>query len=114
MFKIKEHSFSWLGKPLDIWAMGITLYAFVYGFCPFEDESIVSLRNKILYKPVSFPDKYVAFNHILYILFWVNIFIVLLILRPDVSLELKDLIVRLLTKDPTKRITLEKVKVRLS
>jgi [calcium/calmodulin-dependent protein kinase] kinase len=22
---------SWLGKPLDIWAMGITLYAFVFG-----------------------------------------------------------------------------------
>lgn len=53
----KEHSFSWLGKPLDIWAMGITLYAFVYGFCPFQDESIVSLRNKILYKPVHFPDE---------------------------------------------------------
>lgn len=67
--KIEEHSFSWLGKPLDIWAMGITLYAFVYGFCPFEDESIVSLRNKILYKPVSFPDKLVTLNDILYISF---------------------------------------------
>lgn len=54
---ITEHSFSWLGKPLDIWAMGITLYAFVFGVCPFEDESIVALRNKILYKPVSFPEE---------------------------------------------------------
>jgi serine/threonine protein kinase len=28
---ITESGNSWLGKPLDIWAMGITLYSFVYG-----------------------------------------------------------------------------------
>ena len=28
---ITENSMSWLGKPLDIWAMGITLYTFVFG-----------------------------------------------------------------------------------
>jgi len=26
-----EKSASWLGKPLDVWSMGITLYSFVYG-----------------------------------------------------------------------------------
>ena len=82
---LTESSHPWLGKPLDIWAMGITLYAFVYGHvsstllfhytyilvcvnsiqtffflycqCPFQDECIVSLRNKILHNNVHFPEK---------------------------------------------------------
>lgn len=28
---ITENCLTWLGKPLDIWAMGITLYSFVFG-----------------------------------------------------------------------------------
>jgi len=28
---LTEKSSSWLGKPLDIWSMGITLYSFIYG-----------------------------------------------------------------------------------
>jgi serine/threonine protein kinase len=28
---LTEKSSSWLGKPLDVWSMGITLYSFVYG-----------------------------------------------------------------------------------
>jgi serine/threonine protein kinase len=78
---ITESGNSWLGKPLDIWAMGITLYSFVYGNVgfssiyffmlfkrtrfllffqfkvPFQDECILSLRNKILYKNVVFPEE---------------------------------------------------------
>jgi serine/threonine protein kinase len=28
---ITENSMSWLGKPMDVWSMGITLYSFVFG-----------------------------------------------------------------------------------
>ncbi len=28
---ITDNSVPWLGRPMDIWAMGITLYAFIYG-----------------------------------------------------------------------------------
>ena len=32
---LKENSPSWMGKPLDVWTMGITLFSFVYGFVSF-------------------------------------------------------------------------------
>ncbi|RMZ93141.1 calcium calmodulin-dependent kinase kinase 1, partial [Brachionus plicatilis] len=83
---ITENSISWLGKPLDIWAMGITLYTFVFGICPFQDENIASLRSKILIKNVVFPEEI------------------------KISFLLKDLILRLLNKDPTKRLTIDKIK----
>ncbi|CAF0740912.1 unnamed protein product [Brachionus calyciflorus] len=83
---ITENSMSWLGKPLDIWAMGITLYAFVFGYCPFQDENIAALRSKILMKNVIFPEEI------------------------EISLSLKDLILKLLNKDPAKRLTIDKIK----
>lgn len=72
-------------QALDVWAMGVTLYCFVFGNvslstakkkahriksqqhfndfilsvlsqCPFYDEYIVSLHNKIKNKPVEFPE----------------------------------------------------------
>lgn len=70
-------------QALDVWAMGVTLYCFVFGKvskvtakympnksqqhfkhlilfvlsqCPFYDEYIVSLHNKIKNKPVEFPE----------------------------------------------------------
>ena len=75
---LRDNNFTWLGKPLDIWAMGITLYSFVFGDVfsifikiirnklvlnrikkkvPFQDESIITLRNKIQMKNVPFPDE---------------------------------------------------------
>ncbi|KAF3848925.1 hypothetical protein F7725_015422 [Dissostichus mawsoni] len=47
------------GKALDVWAMGVTLYCFVYGVCPFMDERIVSLHQKIKTQPVELPEKWV-------------------------------------------------------
>ncbi|XP_077995359.1 calcium/calmodulin-dependent protein kinase kinase 2-like [Glandiceps talaboti] len=75
------------GKPLDIWSIGITLYSFVYGRVPFHDNFILSLHQKIKTQPVEFP--------------------------PDhpISDELKDLIFRMLEKDPEKRITLPEIKM---
>uniref|UniRef100_A0A8D3BTX5 calcium/calmodulin-dependent protein kinase n=1 Tax=Scophthalmus maximus TaxID=52904 RepID=A0A8D3BTX5_SCOMX len=76
-----EHRFS--GKALDVWAMGVTLYCFVYGKCPFYDEYIISLHKKIKNKPVDFPE----------------------------TDELKELIGRMLDKNPETRITIPEIKL---
>ncbi|XP_042297507.1 calcium/calmodulin-dependent protein kinase kinase 2 isoform X2 [Sceloporus undulatus] len=77
------------GKALDVWAMGITLYCFVFGQCPFMDERILSLHSKIKSQMLEFPD------------------------QPDISDELKDLITKMLDKSPESRITVPEIKSRL-
>lgn len=79
-----RHKYS--GKAADIWAMGITLYAFVYGKLPFHDDNIVVLYDKIRNSPLSFPP------------------------IPFVSDDLKDLISLMLEKNPAHRITLPDIK----
>ncbi|XP_047449252.1 calcium/calmodulin-dependent protein kinase kinase 1b [Mugil cephalus] len=81
-----EHEQSFSGKALDVWAMGVTLYCFVFGMCPFYDEYIVSLHNKIKNKAVEFPEK------------------------PSISNELKELIEMMLDKSPETRITIPEIK----
>ncbi|XP_073471155.1 calcium/calmodulin-dependent protein kinase kinase 1 isoform X1 [Aquarana catesbeiana] len=75
------------GKALDVWAMGVTLYCFVFGKCPFMDDYILVLHNMIKHKPVEFPQ------------------------QPVISDELKDLIVRMLNKKPEDRITVPEIKL---
>ncbi|CAL1571094.1 unnamed protein product [Knipowitschia caucasica] len=75
------------GKALDLWAMGVTLYCFVFGKCPFYDENIIALHKKIKKDPLVFPE------------------------TPTISNSLKDLIEKLLDKNPETRITLPEVKV---
>ncbi|KAJ0061695.1 hypothetical protein NL108_006821, partial [Boleophthalmus pectinirostris] len=77
---------SFSGKALDVWAMGVTLYCFVFGKCPFIDDYILALHNKIRTKPVEFPES------------------------PEVSEELRTLILRMLDKNPDTRITLPEIK----
>ncbi|MGH0161250.1 UNVERIFIED_CONTAM: hypothetical protein FKN15_060738 [Acipenser sinensis] len=74
-------------EALDIWAMGVTLYCFVFGKCPFIDEYILALHNKIRNKPVEFPE------------------------TPVISEELKSLILRMLDKNPDTRISIPEIKV---
>ncbi|GAB6033528.1 hypothetical protein CHUAL_013404 [Chamberlinius hualienensis] len=74
------------GKAADIWAMGVTLYAFVYGQVPFHDENVLALYNKIQHQSLTFPEK------------------------PQVSEELQNLISKMLEKEPSKRITLPDIK----
>ncbi|GCB59747.1 hypothetical protein scyTo_0013988 [Scyliorhinus torazame] len=71
---------------LDVWAMGVTLYCFVLGHCPFMDDQILSLHKKIKNQPVEFPE------------------------QPDLSEELKDLIFKMLDKNPETRITVSQIK----
>ncbi|NXW42159.1 KKCC1 kinase, partial [Nyctiprogne leucopyga] len=84
---ISDTGKSFSGKALDVWAMGITLYCFVYGKCPFIDEYILGLHNRIKNKPVEFPEE------------------------AQISEELKDLILRMLDKNPETRITVPEIKV---
>lgn len=74
------------GKALDIWQTGVSLYAFVYGDVPFQDTNILALYTKIKSSPVPFPEKY------------------------KISNNLKDLLSRMLEKDPKQRITLKGIK----
>ncbi|XP_073999729.1 calcium/calmodulin-dependent protein kinase kinase 2-like isoform X2 [Rhodnius prolixus] len=75
------------GKAYDIWSLGITLFAFVYGHVPFQAESIPALYNKIRTEDLIFPKESV------------------------ISESLKDLISKMLFKDPVKRINLHEIKV---
>ncbi|KAK3083915.1 hypothetical protein FSP39_005274, partial [Pinctada imbricata] len=75
------------GKALDIWAMGVTLYCLLIGKCPFEDEFPLGLHKKIMTDPVRFPDKTV------------------------ISEDCRDLIMKMLEKNPDNRISLPEIKV---
>ncbi|XP_063219595.1 MAP kinase-activated protein kinase 2 isoform X4 [Bacillus rossius redtenbacheri] len=74
-------------RAADIWSMGITLYAFVHGYPPFYDDNVLTLYRKIQNEPVKFAES------------------------STISDDLKDLIVRMLQKDPTQRITLPEIKM---
>lgn len=78
-------------KAIDIWALGVTLYCFVYGRCPFIAETEFELFNIIPRKQPSYLDSVPGRDH--------------------VEASLKDLLSRLLEKDVGKRITLREVKV---
>uniref|UniRef100_A0A8D8ST04 calcium/calmodulin-dependent protein kinase n=1 Tax=Cacopsylla melanoneura TaxID=428564 RepID=A0A8D8ST04_9HEMI len=74
------------GKAYDIWSLGITLFAFVFGRLPFDAESIPELHELIRTKEIEFPS------------------------HPSVSNGLKSLILQMLEKNPNQRITLEQIK----
>ncbi|XP_054899394.1 calcium/calmodulin-dependent protein kinase kinase 1 isoform X2 [Poeciliopsis prolifica] len=84
---LSEKCKSFSGKALDVWAMGITLYCFVFGKCPFIDEYILALHNKIKTKPVDFSE------------------------TPNICEELRTLILRMLDKNPDTRITIPEIKM---
>lgn len=75
------------GKALDVWAMGVTLYCFVFGVCPFMDERILGLHQKIRMQPVVIPQ------------------------QPNISDDLRDLLLKMLDKNPESRITIPQMKV---
>lgn len=74
------------GRAQDIWSLGVTLYAFVIGTVPFVDNYVIALHKKIKNDEVAFPE------------------------RPKLSNLLKDLISKLLMKDPGHRLMLTEVK----
>lgn len=76
------------GKEVDVWSIGICLYILLWGYPPFFADANSELFDQIKAGKIEFHPPY-----------W-----------DDVSEEAKDLVKKLLTVDPTKRITLEEVK----
>ena len=73
------------GKPVDIWALGILLFEFYYGFSPFSSELSKDIINNILNKRLIFPK-------------WKTI-----------SNDMKDLIINMLNSNVSERYTIEQV-----
>ncbi|KAK0142018.1 Calcium/calmodulin-dependent protein kinase kinase 2 [Merluccius polli] len=71
---------------LDVWAMGVTLYCFLFGVCPFMDERILSLHQKIKTQPVDLPE------------------------HAEISEDVKDLLLKMLDKNPESRISIPQIK----
>ena len=72
------------GFNIDIWAIGIILFAMICGYLPFEDPENDKLFDQILKAELDFPS--------------------------HVSELCKDLIKKILVTDPNKRITISKIK----
>lgn len=80
-YETKEFS----GVKADIWALGVTLYAMTYNRMPFWAENELELGNVIMTDEIGFEHK------------------------REASLELKQLIKRLLNKDPAERPDLQDI-----
>jgi serine/threonine protein kinase len=72
------------GAPLDIWAMGVTLYYVVFGVLPFQGDAVLELYDSICNSKLTFPEK--------------------------CSAGLRNLLEGMLWKDYTKRMTLKMIK----
>lgn len=79
--------YSYSGKAADIWALGATLYSLVFGNVPFLANNVPAVYEKIKNDRLTFPSDI------------------------QISPEARDLITKMLEKDPSKRITLPQIKV---
>ena len=77
---------SFNGHSIDIWAGGVTLFKMLFGFVPFRSTNNEELRSQIINDKPIYPHK--------------------IIIEP----ELKDLLNRLLDKNPVTRINLKEIK----
>ncbi|KAH7087672.1 kinase-like domain-containing protein [Paraphoma chrysanthemicola] len=72
------------GRAADIWSMGCTLFCLLFGRIPFEKHGMIELYQAIRLDEPEIPD--------------------------SCNPELKDLLQRLLEKDPKKRITMDELR----
>jgi [calcium/calmodulin-dependent protein kinase] kinase len=73
------------GRAADIWSMGVTLYCLAFGHIPFEAAGILELYESIKSQEAHIPD--------------------------DCDPALKDLLLKLLQKDPAERIDMDHIRV---
>lgn len=73
------------GRAADIWSMGCTMYCLLFGRIPFERTGMIELYESIRSDPLEFEG--------------------------ECSDDLKDLLQRLMEKDPEKRITMDEIRV---
>jgi len=83
---LTRHKKSGYGRAVDWWSFGTLVFEMLTGWPPFYHKNIKTMCEKILKAPLVFPE------------------------RPVVSKEAKDMIRRLLERDPTKRINSEGLK----
>ena len=76
------------GRPADIWATGMTLFAFVYGRLPFCHKGCMPSSDTIRTMPLKFPGTGMG-----------------------VSSKLRNLLSRMLDKDPNTRATLGEIRL---
>ena len=43
------------GQAIDMWSLGVTLFAMVYGDVPFKDENVYRLYERVREDDVTFP-----------------------------------------------------------
>ena len=70
---------------VDIWAMGVILYAFLYGTLPFIGENNQAIMEKIVFGEVIYPK------------------------NPKISFEAKDLLKKMFNVDYKQRITIHEI-----
>lgn len=75
------------GTAADIWSMGVTLYCLRYGYIPFNKPGVLEIYEAIKEDTPVIPD--------------------------DENPHLKDLLMRLMEKDPAERITMSAIRVCL-
>ncbi|EEB08337.2 CAMKK/ELM protein kinase Ssp1 [Schizosaccharomyces japonicus yFS275] len=73
-------------EAIDVWALGATLYCLLFGRCPFEADVEFELFDRIVNQELEIPAE------------------------PDIGDDGRDLLSRLLAKDPKDRITLAEAK----
>lgn len=80
---------SFQGKPVDIWACGVTLHMFVYGYPPFMAQNVTVLYDKIQNDVIDFPTR---------------------VGDRIVESEVIDLMQHILQKDPMRRYTSQQIR----
>lgn len=99
-----------VGKGIDVWALGVTLYCFLFGYTPFhEATSEYDLYNMIPKKQISIPQT--MGSDLMKTGSGVSKAAKDLAEEFVEGEEVIDLLSRLLEKDPSKRIELHEVKV---